>query len=123
VVIDKVLGRFTSLKGRDYGSLYKLPDDYHIIELQVRKGDWVEERTLADCNVREEGITILGIDRSDGTYLGEPNSETMIFTNDTLILYGREGAIKKLDVRRKGKKGDKDHQEAVMKYTSKTGTS
>ena len=123
VIIDKVLGRFTNLKGRDYGSLYKLPDDYYIVELQVRKGDWVEERTLADCNVREEGITILGIDRPDGTYLGEPNSETMIHANDTLILYGHEGSIEKLDVRRKGKRGDKDHQEAVMKFASKTGTS
>ena len=123
IIIDKLLGRFTSLKFRDYGSLYKLPDDYHIVELQVRKGDWVEGRTLADCNVREEGITVLGIDRSDGTYLGAPNSETMVLSNDTLILYGREGAIKKLDVRRKGKKGDKEHQAAVMRYTSKTDTS
>ena len=123
IIIDKLLGRFTSLKFRDYGSLYKLPDDYHIVELQVREGDWIEGRTLAECNVREEGITVLGIDRSDGTYLGAPNSETMVLSNDTLILYGREGAIKKLDVRRKGKKGDKEHQAAVMRYTSKTDTS
>jgi len=122
VVIDKVLGRFTSLKGRDYGSLYKLPDDYQIIELQIRKGDWVEGRIFSDCDLGSEGITILGIDRSDGTYLGTPNSETMILSNDTLILYGKEGAIKKLDVRRKGKRGDKDHQEAVMKFASKTDT-
>jgi len=122
VIIDKLLGRFTSLKFKDYGSLYKLPDDYHIVELQVRKGDWVEERMLSDCDLGSEGVTVLGIDRSDGTYLGAPNSETVILPNDTLILYGREEAIKKLDVRKKGKRGDKEHQAAVMRFTSKTDT-
>lgn len=115
-VIEKMLGRFTNLRNRDYGSLYKLSDDFHIIDLQVMEGDWVEGKTLKECELRQEGISVLGIEKTDGTYLGVPGSEQVIGKDDVLILYGKESVIKKLDVRKKGLNGDKDHQHAVSLY-------
>ena len=102
-VANKVLGKFTSLKVRDYDSLFKLSGDYHVAELHVRRSSWVEGRKLADCSLGKEGVTLLGIERKDGTYDGAPGDDSVINAKDTLILYGREEAISKLDERKREK--------------------
>lgn len=115
-IINKVLGRYTNLSNRDSASLYKLSGDYHITELQVREGDWIEGQTLEKSNLRNEGISILGIERTNGSYLGVPDSETLIEKDDVLILYGQEKIIKKLDTRKKGSTGDKEHESAMKQH-------
>jgi len=43
---------------------------------------------------------VLGIARSEGSYVGVPEADTEIYKGDTLIIYGRSTAIKELDKRR-----------------------
>jgi len=107
------LKRWTDLDVRDYVGLLKLSGDYVIRELHMEEGDWLVGRKLSDCRLRQEGVSIIGIYRSNGHYVGVPKGDTSIHAGDELVLYGRAEALKKLDQRRKGGAGDQDHSEAV----------
>ena len=116
-MINKILGKYTNMKNKDFSSLYKLSEDYHIIELEIQEGDWVAEKTMKEASLKKEGISILGIERSDSTYVGVPGYETVIHVNDILILYGTEVSIKQLDHRKANEAGDTAHKNAVVAHT------
>lgn len=111
-MIERALNKYTDLNIRDYSKLLKLTGDYQISEMKVAEDDWISGNTLAGTSLRQEGITVLGIEREDGTYLGVPDGETKIVEGDILIIYGRETSIRKLDERRKGQKGYIEHKKA-----------
>lgn len=68
---------------------------------------------LQETKLREEGIYVLGIQRRDGTYVGNPMGETRLQEGDSLVLYGRIRAIQELDRRKSGYRGDREHRQAV----------
>ncbi|HSN54993.1 MAG TPA: TrkA C-terminal domain-containing protein [Candidatus Sulfomarinibacteraceae bacterium] len=106
------LERWTDLDVRDYAGLLKLSGDYAVSELAVREGDWLAGKELGDCQLTEEGVTVLGIYRQSGDYLGVPQASTGIRAGDTLILYGRQSALEELDTRRDDPSGDRAHRQA-----------
>ncbi len=107
------LRRWTDLDVRDYASLLHLKGDYQVMEIQVEAGDWLANKRLAELNLREEGIVILGIQRSDKTYIGAPHGSTCISAGDLLILYGRKLGLMELDTRGAGATGEQAHENAV----------
>ena len=111
-VIGRALNRWTDLEVRDYANLLKLSGEYTVREVKVREQDWLAEKKLKNCRLTEEGVLILGINRSDGSYVGALVAETRIYAGDTLILYGRGGTLKNLDERQAGLSGEAEHQEA-----------
>jgi len=112
-IIERALRRWTDLDVRDYASLLKLSGKYTVKELQVREGDWLAGKKLRRCRLNDEGVTVLGIYRSDGSYVGAPKADTEIYPEDTLILYGRGKTLRNLDKRRADHSGDVAHEEAV----------
>lgn len=112
-VIDWALKRYTRLEVRDYANLMQLEDDYSLAELLVDADDWVADRTLGELELRDEGIVVLGIRRSNGNYLGAPKGGTCIQRDDVLILYGRGTAIEGLDQRTWPGRAEADHERAV----------
>lgn len=111
-VIDKALRRYTSLDVRDYASLMHLIGEYRLVELRVRGGDWLADRTLKESDLRHEGVLVLGVKRAGGTYLGAPSGDTEIRDGDTLILYGRITVLERIDERRRDWRGDLEHHAA-----------
>jgi len=112
-LIGWALKRWTHLDVRDYAALLNLSGEYRVVELQVKPEDWLSNRRLSDLKLRDEGILVLGIHKSDGTYIGAPRGHTEIRPGDTLVLYGRSSGIGELDARRMGVSGDRAHAEAV----------
>jgi len=112
-VIERALQRWTNLDVRDYASLLRLSGGYNVKEIHVKEGDWVAYKNLKTCYFPEEGITVLGIIRKDGGYVGGPKGETEIYPGDTLILYGRAEKLKELDKRCADVAGDEAHNRAV----------
>jgi hypothetical protein len=86
---------------------------YSINELYVEKTDWLSGCTLAELNLKDEGVLMLGINRNDGTFIGTPNGKSQIKPADTLVLYGRGDLIERLDRRHKGVGGQLTHAAAV----------
>lgn len=112
-VVDWALRRWTDLEIRDYVSLLHLSGEYDVIELEVRREDWLAGRTLAELNLRAEGVLILGIGRADGTWIGVPRGPTRILADDLLVAYGRAALLEELDHRPAGATGDQAHVAAV----------
>lgn len=79
-------------------SFLQLPDDYEIAEIRTPKN--VVNRTLADIGLRNKyHLTLITLkrqfDEKDGNelvkenhILGVPNSETIVYETDTLIVFG-----------------------------------
>jgi MFS family permease len=108
--IGRWLQRYTDLDVRDYAALLHVSGDYAVKELKAREGSWLTEASLGDLKLRDEGILVLGIIRSDGTYEGAPRKETCIRPGDTAILYGKTGTVADIATRRPGPVGDADHE-------------
>ncbi len=112
-LIGWALHRWTDLDVRDYARLLNLSGEYTVTEMHVDEGDWVEGKELRDCELGGEGVTVLGIERTDGDYVGAPRGSTPVHAGDTLILYGRSDTLEELDRRRGGGAGDVAHAAAV----------
>jgi len=112
-VIGKALTQFSTLEARDYAGLLHLTGDYVVAELSVRSDDWLADRPLKDLALPGEGVLILGVERPNEGYLGAPRGEFQLHEGDTIIVYGRQPAIEKLDSRRKGSQGNRQHVSAV----------
>lgn len=104
------LKRWTRLDVRDYSGLLHLAGEYMVAELQVQPGDWLADRTLAELRLSDEGVVVLGVEKPDGRYVGAPRGLTRLEPHDTILLYGRQDVVEKLDVRRAGHRGDREHR-------------
>jgi len=112
-LINRMLKRYTDLDIQDYASVLHLKDDYKISEKRINPGDWMCNQTLKQLNLREEGITILGVDRKDSPYFGSPSGGFKLLTHDVITIYGKADGIKNLYNRKKGFKAEIEHQRYV----------
>jgi TrkA-C domain len=112
-MIGVALRHWTDLDVRDYASLLRLAGEFSVIEMRVRPDEWLADKTLAELNLRSEGALVLGIERTDGSYVGAPRGPTAVRPGDLLIVYGRTSRLKELDRRPAGSDGDRAHREAV----------
>ena len=114
--VNWMLRRYTKLDVRDYASLLHMAGEYRVSELYVEPDDWLTNTTLEELRLQDEGIQVLGITRKGGKYLGAPDGSTRILAGDVLVLYGRTSSFEELDTRRRGKRGDKEHDKAVEEF-------
>lgn len=107
-MIRRALVRFTDIEVRDYAALLNLAKGYAVAEVQVREDDWISGRTLSEVDLPEEGVLVLGIQRSAGPYLGAPRGKMRIHPGDTVMLYGKREILKAIDERGPGWEGERD---------------
>jgi K+/H+ antiporter YhaU regulatory subunit KhtT len=112
-VIEYLLSRYTDIEVRDYAGLLHLTGNYVVGEMTVRDDDWLAGRKLIEMRLSEEGILVLGIERTDGTYIGAPRGHNTLEVGDVLLLYGQAEALRNLDERRTGSEGNWEHFKAV----------
>lgn len=118
----RALRRWTDVEQRDIDTMLDLSGAYSVFELAVRPGDWSAGRTLGELQLRDEGVVVLGIDRSDGGYVGVPDGETTIRPGDTLVVYGRRDRLCELDGRGAGESGERAHEAAVHEQRTRAET-
>ncbi len=97
--------RYTQLDVRDCSELLHLGGEYRVVELEVRPGDWLADKTLTELDLRREGMMVLAVERPAGAFVGVPTGETLVRPGDTLVLYGRTPALAELDRRRAALRG------------------
>ncbi|MFK8024558.1 MAG: cation:proton antiporter regulatory subunit [Ilumatobacter sp.] len=112
-LFTRLLTRFTELELQDYAGLLHLTDGHAVLKIDIESGAWLCSRTLGDLQLREEGVTVLGIERAAGNYVGVPDADTVIRPGDCLVTYGSFDALVELTTRRPGADGDAMHDEAV----------
>ena len=115
-IVRRALHRWTDLNLHDYNKLLHLRDDYQVIKIKVNDyNDWLANKTFKELRLPDEGITVLGIERCDGSYVGTSDGDTFC-AGDTLIIYGRKTTLLELDARHDGIRGKKAHQQAVATH-------
>jgi hypothetical protein len=112
-LVRKGLRRWTDLDLKDYARLLHLKGDYQVMEIEVKEDNWLANKQLKQLRLADEGIAVLGIERSDGSYVGAPHGGTFIYPADNLIIYGRKTALVELDSRPEGTTGEYAHLQAI----------
>lgn len=112
-LVSRVLKRSAALDIHDYSSLLHLAGEYRISEIGIHGEHWLKGMRLRNARLRREGVNVLGIAREDGTYIGTPLPDTVIREGDLLIAYGRAPALKEIEERPKGYRGNVEHEESV----------
>jgi K+/H+ antiporter YhaU regulatory subunit KhtT len=118
-IISRALRRFTKLDVRDYAQLLDLASNYAVAEVGVEADSWVAEHRLATLHLPDEGVLVLGIRRSDGTFIGAPRGDTHIREHDTLIVYGYADVLENLGTRKVGTEGDRTHVELIQEVAER----
>jgi len=111
--ITWALKRFTRLEVHDYLGLLHLSEGFTVTELDMKTGDWMVGKSLAELRLGDEGVQVLGLRRSDGEYVGTPTGSTYIRHGDAVIAYGRTDLLMELDRRRADASGDQAHEERI----------
>lgn len=107
--------RWWHIDVHDYTRLLRLAHDYVVLELHVHEDDWLAGRSLAELQLASEGVLVLGIERSDGTYQGAPRGRSRVEAGDCLIVYGLQATLLDLDERRADLVGNIHHVMAVTR--------
>lgn len=96
-IIRRLLRRSATFELRDYTGLLRLYDDHQVADVRVRDDEWLANERLADLDLRErEDVLILGIRRTDGTYVAPPSGDDTIRPGDTVIAYGQKTQLQEL---------------------------
>jgi uncharacterized protein with PhoU and TrkA domain len=106
---------WTRIEIRDYVNLLHLDEGYRVKELKVNTECWLAGKPLKALKLTDEGVSVLGIKRHNGHFVGAPTKDTKIKGNDLLIIYGRQETLDNLERRRAEWEGDRGHHEAISK--------
>lgn len=121
-IINKMLKKYTDLEINDYAAVLHLKDNYKIIEAQVDDDGWMCHRTLQELDLREEGITILGVERENVGYFGSPSGNFKMLPHDKVTIYGKAEGIKSIYSRKKDHYAQSEHQKFVKKEEKRLAT-
>lgn len=74
---------------RSVNDLHVHLSDMEISTIRIKDGSWLNERTLADLNLRKKfGVSVLAVERNKQTY-HNPGGEFEVKSQDLLILFGK----------------------------------
>lgn len=91
-VIEPALHRWADLEVDGYAALLHLNGQWRVAQVPVHPGDWMSSRPLGELRLPDEGIAFLGVERTDGTWVGAPPDDLHLDAGDVVVLYGREPA-------------------------------
>lgn len=106
-VVGLCLERFTGIGAPDYGRLLHVcSGDFAISEIRILRGSRLAGRTLAEAGLKQKGILVLGIERSNRRFLGTPTGDDILHPGDTIIVYGNRSRMVELRGIESGGGGD-----------------
>lgn len=87
-MIDFFLDRYTELKIGNLHHLLHHYDDYKVVELALNADSPLVGQLFKDNLTRAQGVMILGVRRSNSTYIGFPDADFKFMENDSITVYG-----------------------------------
>ena len=118
-IIERALRRFTEIDVRDYAGLLHLQEDWIIGEMMIEEDDWFCNRTIDDLHLADEGVMVLGIERSGHRWVGAPSASTKFHADDVVILYGLQETIERIDERERTADGELDWVTSQIEFTER----
>ena len=105
-VIERGLRRFTSFDVRDYAALLHLRGQWGVAQVPVAEDDWIASRPLGRLRLPEEGVTVLGVERAQGSWVGVPSENLQLQVGDVVVMYGRKQMLEDIAARLHGDEGE-----------------
>jgi len=93
IIIDYFLDRYLDLHIGNYKNLVHLHNNYKIGEFVLSPDSLLIGQTFKDNPLKEKGVVVLGVKRSDGTYIGAPKDNFIFKENDLLTVYAKKSDI------------------------------
>jgi len=115
-IIQKFFREYTNLVVHDYENLLCLNGKFILAEIPVEKDNWLENKTLAEARLDEEGVLVLGVRKTSGEYIGIPQDDTIFKSGDLITLYGHSEQINDINSRSIGHKGELRHIEGIKTH-------
>lgn len=124
-VADKAIGKavafflekFSNVRVKDYATLLKILEEFEIREINTKGNDWLCGKSLKELKLDKEGVSVLGIEKKDGRYIGAPVSAAEIDSGDTVVIYGKTDVLDDLAGRPKGPAGEREHRASVRRHS------
>jgi hypothetical protein len=79
----------------DYAQMLRVHTGYSVGELIIEPGNPIASKRLDVSRPADFGLLILGIERTNGEWIGTPHKDTVIELGDKLIVYGRDEVLEK----------------------------
>ena len=115
-LIRRALDRWTRLSLYDYESLLDVTGDHNVVELEVGADGWLADRSLAELNLPDEGVTVLAVRRRSGAFLGAPGGDVVLERGDVLVVYGHRDTLRELSERKGDDAGAQEHRRSVDRH-------
>lgn len=80
-------------KALDYNLLLNVDKGYCVSETLIEEGHRFSEKPLCESRPADYGVVILGIEQSNGDFIGAPNKDSVLCSGDTALLYGHMDKI------------------------------
>jgi hypothetical protein len=93
IIIDCFLDKLLDFKTGHYKELLHLHNNYKIGEFVLPPDNSLINKTFKDNPLKQKGVVILGVKRSDGTYFGSPKDNFIFKENDLLTVYAKKSDI------------------------------
>lgn len=91
---------------RDYAALLHLRGQWGVAQVPVAEDDWIASRPLGLLRLPEEGVTVLGVERAEGSWVGVPAEDLHLQVGDVVVLYGRKPILEDIAARVHGEEGE-----------------
>ncbi len=117
--IRYLLTRLDALDSHGGMALLTLGGDYIVQEVHVFAGSWMQNKSIEEMALDDEGVLVLGIDRKNEDFIGAPSAKTRIQAGDNLILYASGHRLKNLGERKDTPSGTRERHSAVRSEQEK----
>ena len=95
-LMRRTLKRAGVMQALDYEVLLRLKEGYSVCEVEIPEDHPFCGHALSVSHPSEQGLVVLGVLRSGGSFIGVPDGGTVLEAGDLLIVYGSESATKPL---------------------------
>ncbi|HHX74133.1 MAG TPA: potassium transporter TrkA, partial [Firmicutes bacterium] len=95
--LERQLLRQPYLRKRTVEELLKIDENFGIAEVQLANAacPWID-KTLGEIRLRDQGVMVLSIRRTDGNMIRAPRGTDFLRRGDILLVYGRPRFIRRL---------------------------
>jgi hypothetical protein len=90
------LERAGVVRAMDYELLLNVQNGYCVSDFRIGSDHPFVGKALYESRPSDQGIVILGVTKSDGSFIGTPNKDEVLEYGDTVMVYGSEEAVDKM---------------------------
>ncbi len=90
------LERAGVVRALDYELLLNVHHGFSVSDFKISEGHPFAGKPLYESRPSDLGIVVLGVTKTDGSFVGTPSKDEVLEPGDTVMVYGSEEAVEKM---------------------------